>query len=48
MSQSKPKRILMLLENSGFPEDCRVASEAFALVEAGLFRACDLSQGQIQ
>ena len=35
MSQSKPKRILMLLENSGFPEDCRVASEAFALVEAG-------------
>ena len=25
----------MLLENSGFPEDCRVASEASALVEAG-------------
>lgn len=33
--QNKPKRILMLLENSGFPEDCRVASEAFALHGAG-------------
>ena len=32
---AKPKRILMLLENSGFPEDGRVASEAFVLAEAG-------------
>ena len=31
----KNRRILMLLENAGFPDDCRVAREADALVEAG-------------
>ena len=31
----KQKRILMLLENEGFPEDCRVALEAQALVAEG-------------
>ena len=35
LRQKKSKRILMLLENNGFPEDCRVASEAFSLVEGG-------------
>lgn len=32
---SHSKRILMLLENSGFPEDTRVAKEAFSLRDAG-------------
>ena len=32
---SRGKRILMLLENGGFPEDTRVAQEAFALRDAG-------------
>ncbi len=32
---TKPCRILMLLENCGYPEDTRVANEATALVEAG-------------
>ena len=35
MADGEPKRVLMLLENAGFPDDCRVALEAFALVEAG-------------
>ena len=33
---SRGKRILMLLENGGFPEDTRVAQEAFALRDACL------------
>ncbi len=32
---SRPKHILMILENSGFPEDTRVSMEAFTLVEVG-------------
>ncbi len=32
---SRSKRILILLENGGFPEDTRVALEAFALRDAG-------------
>ncbi len=32
---TKPCRILMLLENGGYPDDTRVANEATALAEAG-------------
>ena len=32
---TKPKRILMLLENNSYPDDTRVALEASSLTEAG-------------
>ncbi len=35
VSGRSKRRILMLLEDGSFPEDCRVAMEVFALVEAG-------------
>lgn len=35
MNQEKPIRILMLLENESFPDDCRVYLEATSLREAG-------------
>ena len=35
MTMSRQKRILMILENSGYPEDTRVAMEANSLTDAG-------------
>ncbi len=35
MSADQPKKILMLLENESYPDDCRVYLEALSLVEAG-------------
>lgn len=34
--QNPKKRVLMLVENNGFPSDSRVRAEAFSLVEAGV------------